>query len=93
MDNGGVLWRDLRAPPGAGRERNAMQGAAAAAAAARSLCAWSGSRLLVLGPWSLVLCLCSYARMSFSASIGPVNSNPSAVEVSAKAGLAGLCRL
>lgn len=70
------------APPGAGRERNAMQGAGAAAAAARSLCAWF-----------LVLCLCLYARLSFSASIGPVNSNPAAVEVSAKAGLAGLCRL
>lgn len=63
-----------------------MQGAAA-----RSLCAWVW--FSVLGPRSLVLCLCCYARVSFSDSIGPVNSNPAAVEVSAKAGLAGLCRL
>lgn len=41
--------------------------------------------------WFSVSCL--YARVFFSASISPVKSDPAAVEVSAKAGLAGSCRL
>lgn len=50
-----------------------------AGAAARSRCPWFSVSVRM--------------RVSFAASIGPVNSNPAAVEESAKAGLAGLCRL
>lgn len=62
----------------AGRERNALQGRAG---------------LLLLLDLSLSLCLVVCACVFSFASNGPVNSNPSAVEVSAKAGLAGSCRL
>lgn len=82
MDNGGVLWRDQEHHHLGQGGRGMQCRVLLLLAAARSLCAWF-----------LVLCLCLYARVSFSASIGPVNSNPAAVEVSAKAGLAGLCRL
>lgn len=92
MDDGGVLWRNQRASTTtwgrAGEECNA--------GCCCSISLRPGSWFLVLGPWFLVLRLCVSACMRvclFPLGIGPVNSNPAAVEVSAKAGLAGLCRL
>lgn len=65
-----------RAPPGQRRERNAMQGVLLLLLLDLFCCPWL----------SVSVCVCPYALVS-SASVGPVKSNPAAVEVSAKAGL------
>jgi hypothetical protein len=78
MENGkALLWAVMRSTTRAGRERNAMQGASRCSISSR--CHWFS--------------VSARMRVSFPLAIGPVNSNPAAVEVSAKASLAGLCRL